>query len=52
MYYKRRLFVSDLGFARWYRDILGVYRAARFMQSRGWSLEAALFNLLQVARRD
>ncbi len=42
----------QLRIARWILDQCGVKAAAVYMRDCGWSLEAALFNLLRIARRD
>lgn len=48
----RRKHVGELGAARWIQQTSGAKRAAEYMRSLGWSLEAALFNLLRIARRN
>ena len=47
-----RKFVPQLSIARWIMEECGVAAAAKYMRDCGWSLEAALFNLLGTARRD
>jgi hypothetical protein len=43
---------AQLRLARWIMRECGVAAAARYMKDCGWTIEAALFNLLGIARRD
>ena len=52
MYNTIRKDVPQLRIARWIMEECGVAAAARYMRDCGWSVEAALFNLLRIARRD
>ena len=49
---KTRKDSAQLGIARWILAECGIHHAAVYMRDCGWSIEAALFNLLHIARRD
>lgn len=51
-YYPSKKVPGQLGVARWMAQVLGVRQAAQYMRDRKWSLEAALFNLLGIAKRN
>jgi hypothetical protein len=46
------IYVPQLNIARWIAEECGIRAAAQYMRDCGWSLEAALYNLLGIARRD
>jgi len=46
------IYVPQLSIARWIKEELGVRHAAQYMRDCGWSLEAALYNLLGIGGRD
>lgn len=45
-------FTPQLHIARWMKEECGIYAAAMYMRDNGWSLQAALYNLLGIADRD
>lgn len=42
----------ELAVAKQTQKVLGTAKAAQYMAKRGWSLESALYTLLEIAARD
>lgn len=49
---KAVVYVPQLSIARWIAEEMSVRDAAQYMRDCGWTLEAALYNLLGIASRD
>lgn len=51
-YFQRVKQMEDLRKARMFKALFGTFVAAQFMRFHGWSIEAALYNLLGIGVRD